>query len=361
MRKSEDREVCLIPWNQVMIDRGCCWSCCEAPKKYISPYPHWTGPYVQGTLESMDLPQVKSLRTEMLRVGCDGACGPIMCFHRRKKMSPRERLESIRNGHLTVNDLKVLDDIDAGIVQFRHRPRVATIMFGAKCQVSCRFCFDRLEHKKSGDVPASTVINAVMACHGVESTYLVGGEPFLDLDKLMKVGSAIKSIGSSLHVLTNGVDMTLEAYDRMVEVGLDEVQVTVNEVNPETWRKIRGTDPSMMKKRDVNLTNVCSRKDHLVRLVNVVVCKQNLEEIPEIVKWAAVRSVPEIQLIPVCTADVLRLDREERIFDVGYSRSIHSSWTERIALEVERISVSCGVRISSIEKVTSAFEACGGK
>ena len=180
------------------------------------------------------------------------------------------------------------------------------------CNLHCRFCQrDNMEMKLEHITPE----NFEFILDEIKPLYLnMGGdgEPLMHphLDSLIAFA---KKRGIMTNFATNGV--LLQNYaDRLMHSGLDLLKISMDSANPHTFRKIRGMDKyneiitglehlqKIKKQKD-------KRKPHL--RFNVVICRENVMELTEIVMLAHRLGVPTINFK---TVDIV--GQEEKIPDV---------------------------------------------
>ncbi len=110
-----------------------------------------------------------------------------------------------------------------------------------RCNLSCIYCH-REGEKKSGTELSAREIKEILntaANFGIRSVKFTGGEPLLREDLLEIISSVPAGIESS--ITTNGTFLAEMAAD-LRKAGLRRVNVSIDSLNPETYRKITGTD-----------------------------------------------------------------------------------------------------------------------
>jgi cyclic pyranopterin phosphate synthase len=110
-----------------------------------------------------------------------------------------------------------------------------------QCNLSCIYCH-REGEKKTGQQPSAAEIAEILraaSTFDIRSVKFTGGEPLLRNDLPEIVGSVPAGMESSL--TTNGTLLADIASD-LRKAGLRRVNVSLDSLNPETYRKITGTD-----------------------------------------------------------------------------------------------------------------------
>jgi len=110
-----------------------------------------------------------------------------------------------------------------------------------KCNLSCIYCHREGEKapKEPLSAPEIAEILRVAAHFGIRSVKFTGGEPMLHPDLLEIIRSVPAGMESS--ITTNGTLLAALAAD-LKQAGLRRVNVSIDSLNHETYRKITGTD-----------------------------------------------------------------------------------------------------------------------
>jgi GTP 3',8-cyclase len=110
-----------------------------------------------------------------------------------------------------------------------------------KCNLSCIYCHREGEQSPVDQLTAAEIaeILRVAAEFEIRSVKFTGGEPLLRPDLLEIIGSVPDNMESSL--TTNGTLLAPLA-SRLKDAGLRRVNVSLDSLNPETYKKITGID-----------------------------------------------------------------------------------------------------------------------
>jgi GTP 3',8-cyclase len=130
-----------------------------------------------------------------------------------------------------------------------------------QCNLACIYCHREGEKGSENQLPAADIaeILAVSAKFGIRSVKFTGGEPLLRPDLLEIIRSVPNGMESSL--TTNGTLLAGLARD-LRAAGLKRVNVSLDSLNRDTYRKITGVDklPDVLEgiaaARDAGLTPV---------------------------------------------------------------------------------------------------------
>lgn len=111
-----------------------------------------------------------------------------------------------------------------------------------KCNLKCFYCHREGQEKNNDELSADEIqrITKVAGSIGIRKVKITGGEPLLreDIAEIVrKISEDIKDVS----VTTNGI--LLEKYaGKLKKAGLSRVNISLDSLNPETYKKITGTD-----------------------------------------------------------------------------------------------------------------------
>ena len=110
-----------------------------------------------------------------------------------------------------------------------------------RCNLSCIYCHAEGENAPESEMPAEDIreIMRVAAKFGIKSVKFTGGEPLLRKDLVSIVESVPEGMESSL--TTNGIFLAPLAAE-LKRAGLNRVNVSLDSLNHETYKKIAGSD-----------------------------------------------------------------------------------------------------------------------
>jgi MoaA/NifB/PqqE/SkfB family radical SAM enzyme len=117
-----------------------------------------------------------------------------------------------------------------------HHPVLAHVVPIRRCNLSCAYCNEYDKH--SAPVPLEEMLRRIdrLAELGTTAVHLSGGEPLLhpDLDEIIR---RIRDRGMLAGLLTNGYLLTRERIERLNDTGLDQLQISVDNVMPDEVSK----------------------------------------------------------------------------------------------------------------------------
>jgi GTP 3',8-cyclase len=110
-----------------------------------------------------------------------------------------------------------------------------------KCNLSCIYCHREGENLPGGPLSGAEIAEVlrVAAGFGIRSVKFTGGEPLLRPDLIEIIKSVPDGMESS--ITTNGTLLAGLAAD-LKQAGLRRVNVSIDSLNPATYKKIAGTD-----------------------------------------------------------------------------------------------------------------------
>jgi PqqA peptide cyclase len=154
-----------------------------------------------------------------------------------------------------------------------------------RCPLQCPYCSNPLELERAdGELSADEwgKVFRQAAAAGVLQLHLSGGEPTVrrDLDQILA-----HAVGAGLYtnLITAGVLLTRESLERLARIGLDHIQVSLQDIVPENADRISGYKGGVAKKRDV------ARWAHELGIgltINAPMHRQNLDHLPQIIDFA---------------------------------------------------------------------------
>jgi PqqA peptide cyclase len=154
-----------------------------------------------------------------------------------------------------------------------------------RCPLRCPYCSNPLElSRASAELDTGTWCRVFdeAAALGVLQVHFSGGEPLIRRDVVELVAHAAKA-GLYVNLITSGVGLDAHRLARLVEAGLEHVQLSLQDSDPAMGDRIAGLASAQQAKRDAAVL-VCAAG--LPLTVNAVVHRQNLERLEDIVDLA---------------------------------------------------------------------------
>ena len=171
-----------------------------------------------------------------------------------------------------------------------------------RCNLGCRSCF--MGHQPAGERQREVSDERLVAVVeeaiglGVGEFYLVGGEAFLRKDLVLGLMTRIKAAGRRGELTTNGTLLDAEDIDRIVEMGWDRLQVSIDGPDAAVNDALRppgGTFDKAVATLD-RLAAAKKRTGSALPEVHVatVVSRTNVSHLPGMVDLAAAHGAEEV-------------------------------------------------------------------
>jgi cyclic pyranopterin phosphate synthase len=153
-----------------------------------------------------------------------------------------------------------------------------------RCNLRCIYCHHEGEVKPEKEMPAEMVVSVARAAAelGVRSLKFTGGEPLLRRDLADLLSQMPQDLDISL--TTNGVFLAEQARN-LAEAGLDRVNVSLDSLNPKTYRAITGCQEGDLERVLAGIDAAKIAGLWPLKL-NVVVLKKNEREILELIEFS---------------------------------------------------------------------------
>ena len=153
-----------------------------------------------------------------------------------------------------------------------------------RCPLSCPYCSNPVELElKSNEIDTDTWKKALSEAIkiGILQAHFSGGEPTArkDLEDLIQHAS---SNGLYTNLITSGVLVTEERLQKLYHAGLDHVQISIQDTDPDNSEKIAGFKGHQKK------INTCAlvRKVGIPLTINSVMHRQNLHNLKSMIELA---------------------------------------------------------------------------
>lgn len=166
-----------------------------------------------------------------------------------------------------------------------------------RCNLQCPYCYNPLALQSYRDELSTgewTRVLAEAADLGVVQCHFSGGEPTLRGDLPQLVAAAARA-GLYVNLITQGTFLDDALLDRLLESGLDHVQISIQAPETELARHIAGTD--VQDKKIDALRRVRDRDVALT--LNCVLHRLNHDSIAEVIAFAEQRGIARLELANV--------------------------------------------------------------
>lgn len=186
-------------------------------------------------------------------------------------------------------------------------PALGTLMVTYRCNFHCTMCDMPLKahiHQRQGEQEFSTerfieVIREFSKL-GIPGIGFTGGEPLVRED-IFELMAATRRLGMIAHLNTNGWLLGDEQAQRIIDVGVDSVNISLDGATADTHDRIRNQKGSF--DRAVNaverLVSLKRKHDSHIRIKTVAVIDEtNIDEVPQMFDLGKKLGTDCIELIP---------------------------------------------------------------
>jgi pyrroloquinoline quinone biosynthesis protein E len=178
-----------------------------------------------------------------------------------------------------------LSSMAASYAPFAGGPAGVLAELTHRCPLQCPYCSNPLDLERSKDELTAQEWGETFrqaAAAGAMQLHLSGGEPTLRRDLEEILAHAVEA-GLYTNLVTSAVLLTRERMERLAAIGLDHVQVSIQDVVAESADRISGYKGGVEKKRAVAQW---TRELGLGLTINAPMHRQNLERLPQIIDFA---------------------------------------------------------------------------
>jgi PqqA peptide cyclase len=188
--------------------------------------------------------------------------------------------------------------VDVAQPRISYRPLGLLAELTHRCPLGCPYCSNPIDlEQRTGELDAATWarVFAEAAALGVLQVHLSGGEPGARRD-LVEITAAAHAAGLYGNLITSGVGITATTLGKLVEAGLDHVQISIQDSGANSADTIAGYKGAFARKNAL--------ADEVVRLglpltINVVVHRANIERIPDMVDLALSLGASRVEIAHV--------------------------------------------------------------
>lgn len=183
-------------------------------------------------------------------------------------------------------------------------PMLVNLEITKRCNLRCVHCdirkmpetYPDIINKEFSTLEIKGIVDSLKSL-GTKYISISGGEPFLRKD-IFEVIEYIKSKDLGLHISSNGALITEDAANRINDLGLNAISISLDAVTPKLHDDIRGVKGAfnMAVTAIGNLVN-CEDK-HIQVGISPIITDLNLYELPELVDFAYDLGVDAIRYQP---------------------------------------------------------------
>jgi pyrroloquinoline quinone biosynthesis protein E len=164
-----------------------------------------------------------------------------------------------------------------------------------RCPLQCPYCSNPLELERVNQELTTAEWQDVMrqaAELGILQIHLSGGEPTLrqDLEDIVDVAA---KAGLYTNLITAGVTLTRDRLKRLKELGLDHVQLSIQDVDDANAERISAYKGGLAKKRELGKW---VRELDMPLTINAPIHRHNIENLPNIIDFAVEMGAGRIEV-----------------------------------------------------------------
>jgi PqqA peptide cyclase len=166
-----------------------------------------------------------------------------------------------------------------------------------RCPLRCLYCSNPLELAKKSEEITTEVWCQVLEQAvelGILQVYLTGGEPCLRQD-LEAIAARASACGLYVNLITSGVGLTEKRCQSLCKAGVRHIQLSLQDIDREGAKRISGVEVLDKKKEAARII----RKSQTAFTLNVVVHRQNLSRLPEMIEAALEMGADKLEVAHV--------------------------------------------------------------
>jgi pyrroloquinoline quinone biosynthesis protein E len=167
-----------------------------------------------------------------------------------------------------------------------------------RCPLGCPYCSNPLaldSRDQELDTFTWARVFAEAAALGVLQVHLSGGEPGARRD-LVEITASAQNAGLYTNLISSGIGIPAARLAELADAGLDHVQISIQDSDPQSADRIAGYRGAFSRKRALALEVV---KLGLPLTINIVVHRANIERIPQMVQLALALGASRVEIAHV--------------------------------------------------------------
>jgi pyrroloquinoline quinone biosynthesis protein E len=175
-----------------------------------------------------------------------------------------------------------------------HRPYTLIAELTYRCPLRCPYCYNPVDYSRhSNELPTDDWLRVFKEAEalGVVQLHLTGGEPLARRDLELLVQGA-RTVGLYTNLITSGIPLTRERLCALRDAGLDNVQLSVQDVDEDRSDRIAGYQSFRTKLEVARWV----KAERLPLTLNVVLHRQNLDRVEEVVALAESLNADRLEL-----------------------------------------------------------------
>lgn len=216
------------------------------------------------------------------------------------------------------------------------RPYTLVAELTYACPLRCAYCSNPVSLSQRA-APLGTsdwqrVIREAEAL-GVMQVHFTGGEPLL-FRELERLVTEARETGLYVNLISSGLPLSRERLSLLQRAGLDHLQLSLQAVDAETSRRIAGLDALQSKRRVAGW----ARELGLSLTINIVLHRQNLAELPELLAVAESLAPERIELASAQYLGWALVNRSQLLpshAEIEAARAVASAAKRRLAGSID--------------------------
>lgn len=183
-------------------------------------------------------------------------------------------------------------------------PLLVNLEITKRCNLRCIHCnirktpetYSDIINKEFSTSEVKQIVDSLKVL-GTKYISISGGEPFLRKD-IFELIEYIKNNGFGLHISSNGLLIKEDVANRINDLGLDTISISLDAVNPELHDKIRGVKYAFDMAIEA-IKNLKNCKDRHIQIgISPIITDVNLDDLPKLVDFAKDLGVDAIRFQP---------------------------------------------------------------
>lgn len=321
---------CTRPWTDLYLRWDLASCCCFLAFKRRQRLPVWHVLDDVDTLFNSEL--FARIREEMREKGAETVC----------------------DGCLRCNDLAQDDTVDPGASR-GVTPKRITVTTTLVCQADCAYCQVPCSTVTPKNPPMAKVRAFCESLSGVEAVVYTGGDLFALSDSMIDVWMApVLEHTLDCLIITNGIGLTQARYDRWCRHPNVRLSLTMDTLNPVTYRKQRGERGALTVHDRIARI---ARGDPGNRMqVNATVTGLNLHCVSDLIRWAGESGIHHVLANPVEPTTKFRRHALASIFGPACTERSYLQVRLRL-LEWVDVATRAGVQLMGADRMIRVNEA----
>jgi pyrroloquinoline quinone biosynthesis protein E len=175
-----------------------------------------------------------------------------------------------------------------------HRPYTLIAELTYKCPLRCVYCSNPLDYARhDAELDTATWLRVFEEAEelGVVQLNLTGGEPLIRSDLEPLIAKA-RALDLYTNLITSGIPLTRERLARFRELGLDNVQLSIQDVKPADSDRIAGLRSFARKLQVARWVKSLG----FPLTINTVLHRDNLDHVPDVIAMAEELSADRLEL-----------------------------------------------------------------